>query len=146
MPKKKSSLIDQAVELGRAMHGANSLSSEENEALVRLATDIINRDYWDDVRGVTNDLIGRIKDGEIKDREGLDQALDEAVDGTQRVMYTFQAKLGLLATENEDAWENDFGEKPEDESKAMFAAMRQDVQAQLDAEDVDRLLEEEEED
>lgn len=139
--RKKGTDLQAALSALRdALQRQVKFSSSEGEELVKLAIDIINQDYWDDVRGITADLVKRIKDGEITDREGLDEALNQDVDGSQRVIYTFQAKLGLLATNNADAYEEDFGEKPEDESKAMYAAMMRDVQAQLEAEDVDSLL------
>jgi hypothetical protein len=101
--------------------------------IVELGVDLINKDYWADVRGVAKDLLRQIKDGEIKTREGLDDALNQDIDSTQRVIYTFEAKLGMIATNNPDAWEELGLEHPSVE-QMMFAAMEADVRAQLEAE------------
>ena len=137
----QSKAVKKALDGIREALQGKKLSGDDLEALVKAAVDIINRDYWDDVRGVTDDLVARVKDGEIKDRDGLQEALHEAIDGTQRVIYTWQARLGLLATNNLDAWEESFGEPPDSPEKQMFAAMEADVQAQLDADDVDSYFE-----
>ncbi len=110
------------------------------EELVKLATDIINRDYFDDVRGITQDLIRQIKEGEITTREELDDRLHQDIDGSGRIIYTWSARLGLLATDNVDAYEEEMGEKPAGPEQQLFMAMRRDVEAQLESEDVDDLL------
>ena len=134
--RKKSVDLQSAISgLQDAIHRQVKFSSAENEALVKLAIDIINTDYWDDVRGVTDDLLKEIKDGDITSREQLDERVSEAIDGTQRVIYTFQAKLGLLATNNADGYEEELGDKPPTIEAQMAWAMRMDVFAQLDAYD-----------
>lgn len=131
MAARKKSKLDTAVStIQDAIRG--NLSSNEAEDLVKLAIEIINHDYWDDVRGVTADILRQIKDGEITDRDQLTEAVDQGVDGTQRVIYTFQARLGLLASNNTDAYKDELGEDPPDPTAAMTMAMRADVMEQLD--------------
>ncbi len=138
--KQKESAASRArAAIAEALRGKD-LTSGELEELVRAAIDILNRDYWDDVRGVTSDLIRQIKDGEITSESDLYERLDEDVDNTQRIIYTFQAKCGLLSTNNEDAYEDEIGEKPPSIEAQMSMAMRADVRAQLEAKDVDELL------
>jgi hypothetical protein len=120
--------------------GEGEIGNADMEELVKLATDIINRDYYADVRGIAADLIRQIKDGEITSEDQLNDAIHQDVDSAQRVIYTFQAKLGLIASGNEDAYEEDFGEKPDSPEKAMFAALARDVRERLDNEGVDELL------
>lgn len=137
MAAKKTKEVQQAIQGIHKALQMKHLPTDELEELVKVAIDILNRDYWDDVRGLTADIIRRVKDGEIKDRDGLQEAVHEAVDGSQRVMYTWQARLGLLSTNNLDAYEESMGDKPEGPEQQMFMAMEADVFAQLDAEDVD---------
>lgn len=112
-----------------------------DDLVKEVALPILNADYYSDVRGITSEIISEVKSGEIRDREQLDEAIHMKVDGTQRVIYTFQAKLGLISTDNYDAYEEDFGEKPAGPEQAMFAALERDVREQLDAEGIDDMLE-----
>lgn len=98
------------------------------------AVSAIRRDYYSDVLGMAKDLAERMKAGEIGDFE---DALHEDCDGCARVIYTFQAKLGLLVSDNEDAWEEvDSGAvlKPE---QRMYFALQADIRERLEASDVD---------
>jgi hypothetical protein len=97
------------------------------------AVEQIRRDYRDDVAGIAQDLSRRIEEGDIEDAEGLQEALNADVDGSQRVIYTFQARLGLLATDNEEAYAEDFGEAPASVEAQMMAAMIRDVTAELES-------------
>jgi hypothetical protein len=101
------------------------------------AMHVIRLDYLSDVWGIALDLADRISNGDIGDSESFGDALHEEVDDSQRVIYTFNAKLGLLATENEDAYEEEFGEKPDSPEKAIFAALEADVLRTLDAWGID---------
>lgn len=94
------------------------------------AVSVIRRDYYQDVLGLVRDLAERMKAGEIDD---FGDALHETVDGCARVIYRFQAKLGLLASDNEDAYENET-EGPE---VRMYYAMCADIRERLEASDVD---------
>jgi hypothetical protein len=120
-----------------AMRG--EVSSSDAEALLKFAIDVINQDYWDDVRGITGNLLAEVKAGQITDDEQLREALHQAIDSSSRVIYTFQARLGMLATNNADAWEDLGFESPTIEQQ-MFAALEADVRALLDAEDVESLM------
>lgn len=96
------------------------------------ATAVLRLDYYDDVRGVAWCLLQRIEDGDdIFTAEQLDEALREAIDGSARVIYTWQARLGLLASDNEGACEDETGEAPTSPEVAMFWAMRADVREML---------------
>lgn len=90
---------------------------------------VLNHDYWDDVRGIVDDLARAIRDGEITDDESFQEYLDETTDGHQRVIYTHQARLGLCFTNNADAYEEEIGEKPPTVEAQMLMALRADVMA-----------------
>lgn len=93
---------------------------------VNAAVSIIQRDYYQDVRDLADSIKADVRAGDIDNEEQLDERVHEDVDGCQRVIYTFQAKLGMLVTDNEDAWEEFGFENPTVEQK-MFCAMKQDV-------------------
>jgi len=94
---------------------------------------VIKRDYWDDVRGVVEDCKRAVKDGEVSDDSELSDYLHQSIDGTQRVIYTHQARVGMACTDHPDAYEDEMGEKPPTVEAAMFIAMMADVQARLPA-------------
>ncbi len=94
---------------------------------VNAAVSVIQRDYYQDVRGIADDVEKAIKDGEIRDDEKLTEYIESSVDGSARVIYTFQSQLGLLVSGNSDAYEEEFGEAPPDIMRAMYMAMVADV-------------------
>lgn len=102
---------------------------EETPISVDEALRVLNHDYWDDVRGIVDDLAQAIRDGEITDSESFQEYLDQTTDGHQRVIYTHQARLGLCFTNNADAYEEEIGEKPPTVEAQMLMALRADVMA-----------------
>jgi hypothetical protein len=115
---------------------------QPTEREVQDAVSVITRDYYGDVASVGDDLIQRIKDGEIASPDDFHDALHDAIDGTQRVIYTWQARLGVLVSENHDAYfEEGLGPLDCSESvpweQLMFAAMERDVVEYMDREGVD---------
>jgi hypothetical protein len=108
--------------------------------VIDLAVSLIQMDYYADVKGVAKEMLRRVKDGEISSRDDFEQQLNESVDGTQRVIYTFQAKLGMLVTENADAWEELGLEHPTVE-QMMFCAMEADVRQEPDFQEAEGLVE-----
>ena len=94
---------------------------------------VVEHDYWDDVRGLVDDCKRAIKDGEVSSDEELNDYLHQSVDGTQRVIYTHQARVGLCCTENPDAYEDELGEKPPTVEAAMYYALMADVQRRLES-------------
>ena len=106
--------------------------ADVTEEDVRDAVSVIQRDYYQDVKNLGDELIERVKDGEIPERDGFGDALHDAVDGTQRVIYTWQARLGLLATKNDDAYFEELGEELTCDGSVpyeqlMFYALQRDV-------------------
>src|SRR5689334_17926019 len=119
-----------------------ALEAPKHEVTVDEATSAITKDYYEDVKDVGDDVIRAIKDGEITDSEGADDYLHDSIDGTQRVIYTWQARLGLLASENSDAYfEEGMGELVCKDGipyeQLMYYAMKADVHEYLDREGVD---------
>lgn len=93
---------------------------------------VIERDYWDDVRSVVDECKRAVRDGEVTDDSELSDHLHQAIDNTQRVIYTHQARVGLCCTENPEAYEDEMGEKPPTVEAAMFMAMMADARRSLE--------------
>ncbi len=76
-------------------------------------------------------------------REWFLQSLNETIDAQGRVIYTFQAQLGLLVTEHSGAYVEEYGAEGIAEdgdinwSRLMYAAMERDVYEYLDREGYD---------
>ena len=100
------------------------------------AVSVIKRDYYADVASIVEDLKRAIKDREITSQDEVHDWLHEAIDGTQRVIYTWQARLGMLVTDNDDAYQEEMGEPPPSVEAAMFMAMQRDVQDEVEREDI----------
>ena len=104
---------------------------------VEEAVSAIRRDYYQDVLSLARDLAERMKAGEVDD---FGDALHEQCDGCARVIYTFQAKLGLLASDNEDAYDEEFGPNENDAKGPevrMYYALCADIRDRLEAGGVD---------
>lgn len=143
MPRTKNSLR------------CNSVDGDVNDALT-----VIRKTYYDEVRTWASDFDKRIAEGEWEDREDFIEAFDQEIDGSQRVIYTFQARLGLLASDNEDAGIEELGPESFDwsagipYSQLMFFAFRQDIIDAMESdidddetfEDDDETFEEEDDD
>ena len=112
----------------RSTKSKSDVITEED---VNAAVAIIQRDYYQDVQGIADDILAAVKSGEITDQEGLEERLQQDVDGSARVIYTFQSKLGLLVCKNDEAYEEEFGEKPADVAVQMAYAMIVDVREAL---------------
>jgi len=116
-------------------------ADEVSESDVKAAINILTHDYYNDVRSVAKDLATRMKHGEI-DGDEYQDAVHAAIEGTQRIIYTFQAKCGLLVSDNADAYSEEFGEEGMvvggniQWERLAFVAMQQDVYKELDVRDV----------
>ncbi len=100
------------------------------EADVEAALRVLRADYYSDVNSVAEGVLERM----IEEGEGaeLSDIMHEAIDGTQRVIYTMQAQVGLICSDNEDACVDATGEVPVQGnainwSAMMYYAMEQDV-------------------
>lgn len=115
-------------------------SNEVTEADCNAATTILEQDYFNDVRSVAKSLAREMRDGDVDD---FHDALHQAVDGTQRVIYTHQAKLAVILSPNGDAYFDEFGEEGAvtrdgiQWERLAFVAMQQDVIKELDVRGVD---------
>jgi hypothetical protein len=108
------------------------------------ARNVMRADYWDDVRSVVEDVKGEIANGNLADRDAVDEYLDERIDSQHRIIYTYAAMETVMFSENDGAYEEHFGAEGLVEdgqvqwSRLAFYAMLEDVRDQLG--DVDELL------
>jgi hypothetical protein len=104
---------------------------------VENALDVLRRDYLGDVERVRDEFAEVWESGDFTDRDTAVEALDQMVEGTQRVIYTREAWLCMLFSNNEGAYEDQMGEKPENVEAGAFFAMRQDVIDDLSRDGID---------
>lgn len=111
-----------------------------NEALHDRSRDRMERDYWEDVRGVAQDFIQAVKDGEVTDDEDAHTWLHETIDEHRRVFITALAQECLRFSPNDGKYIEDFGADGAatdggiEWSRLAFCAFEADVHEQLDAE------------
>lgn len=98
-----------------------------------LGSRLIRAWYYDEVRDYAVDALRNILDGTISDREGLDDWLHEAVDGSQIVIYTYKASVALLASNNDGACEEQMGEGTYTTEQRAYFALIMDVQEEMDS-------------
>jgi hypothetical protein len=104
---------------------------------------VLRADYWNDVRSVVDDVKSDISSRSLVTEDEVTEYIDQAVDGHQRVIYTYKALECLLFSDNEDAYPDQVGEMPSAESGGNWStlayyAFRQDVVDVLG--DIDALL------
>lgn len=125
-------------------------TSADREQTVNDAVNVIRRDYYGEVQGIATDAIDHLRaayndDGQRGEelRENLLEWMHQTIDGTQRVIYTFRAQLGLLVSDNAGAYIEGCGSEGAtmgddlNWSALMFSALERDVYEQLDAEGLD---------
>jgi len=91
--------------------------------------DASERNYWNSVQSIADELYQRGRDGEISD---IGDALFEEIDGSAWIIYTYKARKVMLYTRNDDALEDHGLEQPTggyDNVTTAYAfwAMYQDV-------------------
>jgi hypothetical protein len=121
--------------------GERHTGDEVTERDVNDAVGVIRRDYYNEVEQWAEEYKERIENGEFEDREAFIEQMDQEVDGAQRVILTWHARLGLLVSDNEDlGFEEGVVELSGDDipySQLMYFAFRQDIIEQMGRIDVD---------
>lgn len=100
---------------------------EADEDLAKAALDIVNNYYWSTIRGDAADFLKRAKEGEFESDEQLSDLLREYVDSHYWVTYTYWSRVALVCTNEPDAYEDEFGEKPPGPEQAAYAAIMNDI-------------------
>jgi len=108
---------------------------------------VLRADYWQDVRGLGDELIEeartKYKDGETDLREWFIEQVEQSVDGHQRAIYTGLAIETVLYSDHDGAYVDDFGTDGLVEDgqinwhKLAWAALRADVLDYIEAHGLD---------
>jgi hypothetical protein len=116
-----------------------------SEADVNEALRVLRSDYYTDIRDLARDYAKRVADGEFTGRRGsedLDEDIHQTVDGYNWVIYTHQAKIVQIVSDNADAAFEE-GVAPEMGSDSVpfevlaYHAIRADLREALEQEGVD---------
>lgn len=117
------------------------------------AVSVLRAEYYQAVRDIVEEMMGEIKNGNINDREGLEEHVNQSVDGSYWVIYTHANFQVIFVSDNHDAYMEDFGEAPVEGSDINWAAlaysaMMRDVHELMEAYDneIEDLLDEEDDD
>jgi len=128
---------------------AATRSSKPNrvtESDVKAALDVLRQDYWQDIRGVGDEILQAVRDGEITDTDEFETRLSQDIDSSSRVIYTIENQLTLVCSDDADAYVDEFGEEGLVKDGAVnwpamaYAAFMADVRGYIDANDDDGLL------
>ena len=84
--------------------------------------------YYDEIRSLADEVRDACKTGDLENDDDVTRWIDETLGGHEFVIYTFKAKLVLIASDNEDEGEDAGAETPEDRA---FYAMRADLIAEI---------------
>ena len=87
------------------------------------AWDILRASYWNAVRAIVADVAAE----EIPTEDARTEYVEQSVDGSQWVIYTWRAGIVLAVSDNGDAYDNEIGESGANESVRAFYAMLRDV-------------------
>ena len=121
-----------------------AITEEQHDDAMR----VLRAEYYQGVRGISQELADRVASGEITERDGLEQALSESIDSSYWVIYTHANFQVLLCTDHHDEYSEQYGEAPLTNGKDInwaalaYAAIDRDVRDQMDAEGVGADLEE----
>jgi hypothetical protein len=86
----------------------------------------MERIYRAEIRSLAKEYLRQPKDT----REDW---LHETIDGHEWVIYTFKAQCVLVATDHPDAYEEQYGDKPETMEAAAYGAIIYDIRKMADA-------------
>lgn len=87
------------------------------------AMQVLRADYFKDVEEIGEEIKNQLKAGDIPDRDRFLEAVDEATADDGRVIYTQQAMLCLVFSENADAFFEEFGEIPKAGNSVNWSAI-----------------------
>ncbi len=88
---------------------------------------LIRQWYYSEVRSWAESYDKRINNKEWDDCEAFQESFDEETDSAQIVIYTFQARCALLASDHEDAYQDEYGVPAPTVEAAVLMAFRADI-------------------
>lgn len=96
-----------------------TITEKQHEEAVR----VLRAEYYQAVRSIVEEAKGEIKSGNISDRDGLEEYVNQSVDGSYWVIYTHANFQVIFVSDNHDAYMEDFGEAPVEGSDIKWAAL-----------------------
>lgn len=127
------SIVDDAIE---ACVGKVRCKDPDAETVARDAEKEGKQHLADEIRGThATERYNRERDEGTDPHEFLTEYIDQATDDHNHVIYTFKAKCVLLASDNEDAYQDEMGEPAPTVEAAACMAMRRDCWELLEARD-----------
>ena len=127
-----------------------SISLLTAEDISNIARGDAEREYRATIEGIIDDVRQAVKDGEITDRDGAMERIEEIIDGHHDVIYTACAMEVCRISRNDGAYFDDFGTEGAvtdggiEWSRLAYSAMRADVMEEIG--DLDELFQNEDED
>jgi hypothetical protein len=103
------------------------------EEIRKIGDGIAEREYYETVTGIVDDLKRAIHDGDVTDEDGAIEWLEQTIDGHHDVIYTSCAQDILRHSRNDGAYFDDFGDEGAvsdggiEWSKLAYCALRADV-------------------
>lgn len=130
VPAETAAQLDKLATLLR--QGFRQCSPDEQADRCHDADNDLDSDYLSDVDRLARDLAARVEAGEFESGEALREEVRQDCEGTQRVIYTREAKLAMVYSPNADAYVEEFGSAPMqgdaiDYSAMALMAMERDV-------------------
>jgi hypothetical protein len=88
--------------------------------------------YYGEVRSMGDEILSEIRDGSIRSEEVMRDTVVRATD-CQITIYTAQSEMALAASDHADAYQENYGDKPESVEVAAAAALEYDIGEYLNA-------------
>lgn len=94
---------------------------------IRDAMRPLTMDYYESVRRYARGILEEMPEDE-RNQDYIEEAIHETADGAEEVIYTFQAQMVAIISENSEAW-REIGELPKENSESVIAycALREDI-------------------
>ena len=87
--------------------------SPDNETVnahtVEQAMSILRREYWEHVHSLADDLRDAVKDGEVSNADEALEYVEQSVDGSRWVIYTYLNMRVLMFSDHENAAADELG-------------------------------------
>lgn len=102
-----------------------------------IASNILQREHYDTVTDIVEDIKTAIEDGDYTDADSLREHITETVGGHHDVIYTSCAKDILRYSDNDEAYYEQTGEEQPEWSSLAAPALEADVYERLTREGID---------
>lgn len=116
--------------------GLSLLEGRSGDSPSDIAFSTLRHEYWKDVQNTKNSIYEDVLRGEIADSDEL----RERIESDSEIIYTSDAYKTIWVSDNEDAYEDQIGEKPETIEVQATWAYAEDVKEALSRDmDIDNL-------